>query len=385
MRGLRLNSLPNHIGWSDNGGLPPRLRFPLILNTRTAVEGATREPVTDIMNRRKFTLLSTATAVSAAGLGRSESHHEGFFSLRRESGHWWLTSPQHPRFFSLGLNTSGPEEVSELEIRHWQRHYGRDAREWIDAQDRDSLEGGGFNSCGTGRAGEGRPFCYVVPFSGAGRWNDREVQCDYLKTDFEEWCDHVAREHCRPLAGERDLIGYHYNDGPCWIHDEPVSEWRGPLFDGARLRSKAGRRELRSLARRYYQATAEAIRRYDGHHLILGDRYVASSPLPREIYEEALARVDVLSFQDFQDPVGNLRAWYELTGKPVLLADTARLAPRRRGAEVCSVDAGWYRSVLRGSLANPGCVGCHLTGAEERPACRRVNAAARRWVAGRRC
>ena len=49
------------------------------------------------------------------------------------------------------------------------------------------------------------------------------------------------------------------------------------MFDPARLESEAGRTELFKLAERYYRVTHDAIRRYDPHHLILGDRYEAAS------------------------------------------------------------------------------------------------------------
>ena len=107
--------------------------------------------------------------------------------------------------------------------------------------------------------------------------------------------------------------------------------WRGPMFDPERLSSKAGQSELFEMATRYYRVTHDAIRRYDPHHLILGDRYEANAPLPMEIVQAADPYVDVLSFQDFATPVEHLLEWHAATGKAVLWADGSRPAGNHRG------------------------------------------------------
>ena len=109
-------------------------------------------------------------------------------------------------------------------------------------------------------------------------------------------------------------------------HAPRVNEWKGPLFDPEKLKTDAGRRELTALATKWYQVTHDAIRRYDKHHLILGDRYEANAPIAEEVVRAALPYVDVLSFQHFKQPdevAANLHKWHDLTGKPVLLADHA--------------------------------------------------------------
>ncbi len=80
-----------------------------------------------------------------------------------------------------------------------------------------------------------------------------------------------------------------------------INAWKGPLFDPEKLKSDSGRAELTNLATQYYKVTHDAIRRYDPHHLILGDRYEANAPLTMEIINAARPYVDVLSFQDFRE------------------------------------------------------------------------------------
>ena len=142
------------------------------------------------------------------------------------------------------------------------------------------------------------------------------------------------------------------------------------MFDPERLESEAGRAELSNLARTYYTVIHDAIRRYDPHHLILGDRYEANAPLPMEIVEAAKPYVDVFSFQDFRDPVGHLADWYDVIGKPVLWADGSHNRERiedetgtyRRGAHFLH-DGKWFADAVAGLLENPGAVGAHLCGA----------------------
>ena len=322
-----------------------------------------QETVLHTMNRRQFTSLSVGTVASVSAGGRASIRGEGFFSLRQGKTRWRLSAPDDSPFFSLGLNQiDAAPVITVAEVREWKRHYGRDARQWIEQESDCCLERGGFNSTGTDQAGINRPSFHLVPFSVAGEWDRRERQCNYLRPDWEDWCDHLAKAHCAPRAEDRNLIGYRYSESPCWLSKRPQSEWRGPFFDPGMLRSAAGRRQLRLLARQYYRTTRDAILRYDPHHLIFGDCYGGAAPLPPEVYEEAVTRVDAFSFQDFQDPIANLRIWYELTRKPVLLADTGEPNSASGSRSGILRDPRWYASLLQGLLAIPGCVGCHLSG-----------------------
>ncbi|MCZ6675329.1 MAG: hypothetical protein O7C75_20560 [Verrucomicrobia bacterium] len=63
--------------------------------------------------------------------------------------------------------------------------------------------------------------------------------------------------------------------------------------------------------------------------------------------EGARLYVDLLSFQDFSDPVGHLDRWYKESGMPVLWANGAN----RKKIPDCLVtrnDGEWYSEVLEG-------------------------------------
>ena len=351
------------------------------------------------MNRRTFIKAATVGAIST-GLGQetwaasapAKSSGNGFFRLARQEGRWWLLDPGGNRFFSLGLNHIDPATLRYPENVHiWRKRYGNSMERWLKESVAPNLKDWGFNCVGWNQEVVTRgqtnhrhsrhftreeyqwldmPYCHQLPFGDFHQWEAETRHPDFFSPGFAQWCDHVAREHCVPLAQDLHLIGYFYIDCPCWLHVRDINEWKGPLFDPKKLDSKAGRQELRRMAAQYYRVTHEAIRRYDPHHLILGDRYEANAPLTMEIIEGARPFVDVLSFQDFRDPVNHLADWHRRSGMPVLWADGSRGVALTEGKGSRN-DGRWYAKVLSGLRENPGCIGAHLCGAYLRNRVRR--------------
>ncbi len=89
-----------------------------------------------------------------------------------------------------------------------------------------------------------------------------------------------------------------------------------------------------------------------------------------EVVKAALPFVDVLSFQDFNNPVKHLDEWHKKTGKPVLLADAAGVDWRSQ-AFFKPNNGTWYADTLSALHKNPGCIGFHLCGAYQRNKSRR--------------
>jgi hypothetical protein len=315
---------------------------------------------------------------------------EGFFTLGQRDGHWWLIAPDGKPFFTIGINHIDPATARYPEnVDIWREKYGGSTLRWIQEGVVPNLKKWGFNSVGWVQEVSVRkwqhsraftndeykaldmPYCHLLPFTESHQWEQHTRHYDFYSSEWEEWCDYVARSHCAELAEDSNLIGYFYSDCPTWIHNYPVSEWRGPIFDPEKLESKAGRRELFALATQYYKTTHDAIRRHDPHHLILGDRYEANAPIAMEVVEAALPYVDVLSFQDFRNPVVHLDEWHKKTGKPVLLADAAKMKWNTKPGEYTRNNGQWYAETLEALHNNPGCIGFHLCGAYQRNKARR--------------
>ena len=365
------------------------------------MNGSRRGQLTFPMNRR---LWIKGGSVLIAGLGMglpkiptqgavagstTQTKPDGFFTLGQRKGHWFLVTPDGSPFFTIGLNHIDPASLrypENLEI--WKNKYEGSTIKWIEKSVAPNLRSWGFNTVGWVQEVTVRqwqhsraftvdeyraldmPYCHLLPFLESHQWEKHTVHFDFRSEDWKEWCDYVARSHCAELAEDPQLIGYFYSDCPTWVHERDANRWRGSIFDPERLKTETGRRELRELAKLYYQTTHDAIRRHDPHHLILGDRYEANAPLPPEVFEEALPFVDVLSFQDFREPVKHLAEWHEKTRKPVLLADAAGVD--FRSEEFFKPNNGrWYAETLEALYENPGCIGFHLCGAYQRNKARR--------------
>lgn len=322
-------------------------------------------------------------ALPLAALGNGASYRIG-----TAKGRQCFVDPAGRPFFSIGMNhiDSAPLRSDDT----WRREFGDDTRRWLKAVHADLLAWG-FNSVGWVQEyvaindqhhrhsrsftpeeyrGLNMPYGHLLPFIESHQW---EIETRLPKIDnpgFAEWCDYVARDQCVRYRDDPRLIGYFYSDCPVWVHTKPDNTWRGALFDAKELATATGRAELARLATHYYRTLQQAVRRYDPHHLILGDRYEARAPLPEEVVRAALPFVDVLSFQCFAPPAdirATLQRWASFSGKPVLLADAAHWAkpytPTWPPPEDRQHDAAEYAETLSSLLDLPACIGYHLCGA----------------------
>ena len=305
-------------------------------------------------------------AQQAVATATTQGETDGFFTLGQVGERWVLLTPDRKPFFSLGLNHIDAATLRTVENgRIWRQKYGNSMHRWLDESVRVKLKEWGFNTCGWSQevvAGGpslvihsrpwtydeyqslDTPYCHLLPFTEIHQWEPQTKHPDFFGAEFWQACDYVAREHCAAMRDDPNLIGYWYSDCPTWVHNSGS----GPLFGGD-LETVEGRSELQALATQYYKVLHDAIRRYDPHHLILGehnrlrasfsldllmtfsswrcagDRYEANAPLPMEVVEAAKPYVDVLAFQDFSGQVcAQMEEWHTKTGMPVLWADGAR-------------------------------------------------------------
>ncbi|MCK5101474.1 MAG: hypothetical protein KAR17_01625, partial [Cyclobacteriaceae bacterium] len=315
---------------------------------------------------------------------------KGFFKVDIRKDHWWLITPDGEPFFTIGLNHIDPASLRYPENIHiWRDKYQGSTTKWLRESVAKNLKEWGFNTVGWEQEVTVRnwrhsrsftfeeykalnmPYCHMLPFTESHQWEQHTRHFDFNSLEWEEWCEYIARSHCAEMSEDPNLIGYFYSDCPTWIHDRVSNKWRGPIFDPERLNTEAGRKELSNLAQRYYKTTHDAIRRYDKNHLILGDRYEANAPIALEVIEASLPYVDVLSFQDFRDPVTHLDYWHKKTGKPVLLADAAKIKWLTEPGEFTRNNGQWYADTIAKLHKNSGCIGFHLCGAYQRNKARR--------------
>ncbi|GAB5559259.1 MAG: agarase [Synoicihabitans sp.] len=310
-----------------------------------------------------------------------------------------MQTPGGEPFWSIGLNHVDSATLRYAENGNlWHDEFGNSMERWL-ATVRTDMQAWGFNTLGWNQElvevsnynsphsrsftfeeyqWLGMPYCHMLPFIESHQWESATRLPDIRSTEFADWCDYVARDQCGRMRDDPKLIGYWFTDCPTWVHHSKNTAWKAPLFDPSDLKTAAGRRELSNIATTYYRVTTEAIRRYDPHHLILGDRYEAMRPLPDEVVQAAMPFVDVLAFQCFGEaPVVSekLSYWANLTGKPLLLADNAvwhptahRGWPPQEDRHLHPEKYATLHDVLR---AMPECVGFHLCGAYARNRVRR--------------
>ncbi len=216
-------------------------------------------------------------------------------------------------------------------------------------------------------AGTGMPYTLSLRVAEIEHWNGHPAYRDPRDPAFAQWCDHLARTVCRPQ--DPDLLGYFLVDVPCW-HPHPT----GAGFPAS---------ELPRIAEAYYRVAAEAIRRHDPHHLILGDRYGSRAGVPDAVLDAAAPYIDVLSVQTFPgsgtDPAlvqaacDRVEGWHERTGRPVLIADTGNwcpttMSPHRTGSARDQAERGaGYTALAEAFAARPWCLGWHWCSWLENP------------------
>lgn len=292
----------------------------------------------------------------------------GFFRVTREDGRWWLVDPSGLPFFIVGIahvDDSALKYDESLPI--WRERYGNRQR-WIFNCVIASLRDWGFNTLAWTKqwvtpqmrhSPEWTPdeyresgLAYIphIDFLNIERWNRQAVYKDVFSAEFVEWCDYQARYWCAALADDPKLIGYAYTARPHWDAERFRATMGRPAFGSDFERDEF----LRSVVRRYYQVTHDAIRRYDPNHLIFGDLVEGTDCLPQgpleppaAVFTEMNDYVDVLSI-NWYHPFGVIREtierWRQTCDKPVFLGDSAFVTPNDLlSASEPLFDGGWEK------------------------------------------
>lgn len=214
-----------------------------------------------------FFLVGLLVSCSQSLGSKSEENAEAFFTLDEVDGHWWFITPLGQPFFSLGINHIDPASLRYPENIHiWEEKYNGSTIEWIENSVKPHLEGWGFNTLGWEQEvtvkqwQHSRPFtndelkvldmpyCRMLPFTESHQWEKHTVKYDFYSDEWIAWCDYVARSYCAEVKDDPNLMGYFFSDCPTWIHSRPPNEWRGPIFDPAKLETQEGRDELSKMA-----------------------------------------------------------------------------------------------------------------------------------------
>jgi hypothetical protein len=109
-----------------------------------------------------------------------------------------------------------------------------------------------------------------------------------------------------------------------------AEDWR-PEVDPANAKEREDNAHfLQLVVDRYYTVAVEAIRRYDRHHLILGDKLNGNTNMPDDAVALAGEHMDLIFYQwyaTYEDQKERLDLWSTITGKPLFNGDASFSTP----------------------------------------------------------
>ncbi|MFC1734654.1 hypothetical protein ACFL1X_00950 [Candidatus Hydrogenedentota bacterium] len=288
------------------------------------------------------------------GYTKLQSEASGFFRLEKINGKWWFIDPGGCAFIIIGMNHFTSSSLRYPDNIHiWRDRYGASEERWVKEGVAAPLKELGFNTLAwTQELASGKwgapdatfhhtpewpaehykwakmPYVYTLEFAQIERWNPLAYYPNVFSSDFADWSDYLAREHCALMADDPYLIGYAFCAMPGFTKSDfdHVKTWASDLD----LETDAGRKELTRIVVQYFKVITDAIRRYDSNHLILGDRFNGMNQLTDYLLEAIAPFIDVFSMNlngvfDEVNPTTEKVA--SLTGLPVYMSDSAFLAP----------------------------------------------------------
>ena len=306
-----------------------------------------------------------------------------YYTTIQKDGTWWFQGPDGTRFFSTGVNvvsggaTKGNYRAAKPEYASFLYYPTTDA--WAKATLK-RLADWNFNTIGGWSHPIFQhgplPFTVALNLGGAAGvpWSD------LFSPQIAQKFDESAKREILPLRDNPHLLGY--------FSDNELGWWSGALFlhfisqpkenvtrqqmirllqrrykdqlaamqldfnigsaktfdqvgHGGRVTLRPGKEGYAAidefvhlLAQRYYQLAQDSIRRYDQHHLILGDRFAAW--YPQSVARAAGPYVDVISintgadWRDGQISPFLLETLHSITGKPILVSEFYMCAQENR-------------------------------------------------------
>ena len=316
----------------------------------------------------------------------------GFFYPKEIEGRWWLIDPNGQGFYMVGTDHASYRVHWCQKLgyapysRNVQAKYGSEEK-WAETTAQ-RLADWGFNTLPANHSihlRHGR-FPYIEFLSMGSSFAAIDDVCpkttwtgfpNVFSAKWAAHCDKMAKQRCAPVKDDPWLIGYFLdnelewfgkNHKPWGLFDEAwkkrprhsvkrawvsflrkellepsefvkhwavvVADWNAlarhtapalPLTDKARAMAE---RWTRLIAERYFKTCADAIRRHDPNHLILGCRFAGTAP---EIWDIAGRYCDIVSFNMYpridvergvpKSVAETIREWQREAGKPMMITE----------------------------------------------------------------
>lgn len=346
----------------------------------------------------------------------------GFFRTGKVDGKWVLIDPHGHAFFSAGMDLVDPRagsfatdiarreylfeelpgpglawlapgRVVSFYVANLIRRFGESWPAETEQRTVARLKSWGFNTIANWsdpQLAQRSGMPYVLPLSGWTTTRTFPFPYDFpdvFSREFDDNVDAAARRQCAARKADPNLIGWFLGNEPHWARRFGATQtWPDMLLADPRpsatqqhLRNLIARRPLEAerikseflydCAKKYFDAVAAAIRKYDPNHLVLGIRFAER---PSRRWAELSSVFDVFSINiysaDFAPDPAMIREYSEASGRPVLIGEFTACAPGRglqglfyftHKVRDQEERGRAYRFYVESSAANPYIVGAH--------------------------
>jgi hypothetical protein len=291
----------------------------------------------------------------------------GFFHTQKIAGRWWLVSPEGNVFFSKGVNSVHPPQAK------------------------------GFAAGGAAKAAG---FLHDWGMNTAGCWSDPDLTKEHVAVairaritgahdkEFPDVFDPrwtaeleaAAAAICGPLRGDPWILGYFTDNELPWKHEDQAADFvqqflqlprTAPGYLAAAAAQRAGAAGMQAFrekaAELYFKKTADAVRKADPNHLILGCRFAGTPPIG--VVRKMKGHADVISINNYMElpPLKLLGEMARAADLPVMVTEFSFKAPggdletRGSGPEkpTQAERARGYEAYVQTLARQDYCVGCH--------------------------
>jgi len=334
---------------------------------------------------------TTNTLDKYGGVTTLSGKATGWFRVDKIGSRWFFITPEGNAFFSLGITHTG-ETIKQDELGVFKSRFNGN-QDKLGAFFLDRLHAWSFNTAGYGTLAvmESRiPYVATIWTEGprSKSAGAKSQNTDIFDPAVQQRLRSNVRTAAQPHIKNPFCLGYVFIDLPIWnLKPDPgpnyveflrslpdLAPGRVALEKFLQAHPDSGVEGLMNhIAETYYSVICSELRQADPHHLILGDRFMAATPsqqalqTPDSILKTAARFVDVISFQPMgtQKPIkGYIDHVFEITGKPVLLADvnTMTMRPARDQKETAEyeISAGKHtREYYLDAAGSAACIGIH--------------------------
>jgi len=324
----------------------------------------------------------------------SKRRATGFFRVEQVDGVWWFIDPNGNLFLPIGTDHASYfvhwcEQLGYAPYhRNMERKHGTEAA-WAQ-ETLQRLKAWGFTALGVNHSlymrHQGLPHVEQILGVGQGfaHYDDLVKPIHWtgfpnvFSPEWEQWCEWVAYERCRPNRDDPWLLGYFLDNELEWFGKE-ILDWglaiealRRPPGHTARvalmqllrqryrdditafnqawetdlrrfeelaqsdsppaIRTERARRDgiafARLAAQRYFEVATRAIRKYDPNHLILGCRFAGNAPPIWDIAGQYCDVVSVNTYPRIDLRTGRvldweewLRRWHHQSRRPLMITE----------------------------------------------------------------